>query len=165
MRCARPALAVCLLVLATCGFGEEADPPFTSSLDKDIVLADLDPEQVATFCQEYRRYITTSVSLDELCTYAGVLQVKTQGGDTSDCQARYQECLDTPWDPSCRLSAANAAGCPATLGQAESCISAEALELLRLIKSVNCVDVTVSLDIPRPMACSELETACPGFFD
>lgn len=164
MNAASTIAAVCLLAATSaCGFGEEPDPPFSSSLGKSIALGDLSPDDIATFCGDYQRYISSSVGLDELCTYAGVLMVKTQGGDTAACRERKQECLDAPWQPGCRLTAASAADCSATVREAEACIGDEAAELIRLMKSVNCVDLSVSLDYPRPASCADLESKCPGF--
>ena len=69
------------------------------------------------------------------------------------------------WEPPCQLTPEDAAGCPATVAEAERCVAAEAAELLSFMISVNCVDLTVSLDYPRPESCSEIEQKCPGFCD
>jgi len=161
-----PAIAVGLLAtLFACGFGEDPDPPFSSTLDKTTTLADLASGDIDTFCSEYQSYLTGAAGLEDLCTFAGVLLVKTQGGDSDDCGQRRQQCLESPWEPPCRLTGQVAAGCPATVADLDRCVAAEAIELLELIRSVNCVDLTVSLDFPRPEACSEISQSCPGFYD
>ncbi|HJL04419.1 MAG TPA: hypothetical protein RMH85_11040 [Polyangiaceae bacterium LLY-WYZ-15_(1-7)] len=157
------ALAAPLCLALACG---DDGGSFDTGLDRDRALSSLSDDEVRSAC-EATVDSGPEPTRRESCTLAGLIFAE----DPASCEATRDACLATdpepePEEDECAdASAAELAGCDATVGQLEDCWAAQNAQTEAFLADLSCSLAGTEIEEPAtPAECAALEERCPDAF-
>lgn len=157
------------LVLAACG-----GSTFSSSIDGDLTLAELDETQACTLQEEQEDYLVDAFSTSQACylasqfTAAFAVAFDETADFTAVCEETYDECMaDDSSEPGAFecVEPTVPEGCSYTVADFETC-QTEAVDLLKDVVSAGCAEPEDTTDETTGLSatCEAIQTECGIYF-